>query len=422
MTARQVRFVRGFSVALRRRARRRRSRGRVVVFGAKGFPQVDAAGGVERGVQHLTQRLASFGVDCLVYERSPRRSWRREGRVLLRGLPFINKKHQVYWSHTCLSVLDYLAYRRRDDVVHVHNINNSWLCALFRALGHRVVFHLHGQEWRAAKWGPIMSLSMRLSIPMVLFADIVVTVCEESRRLLANLFPWRAMRIICIPNGLPGAARSATSHETLLAHLGLAPGGFFLSAGRLVPQKRVELLVRALAESGSRFSLIVAGVGSHSTAYVTRLEEVVRRCGVADRVHFVGQLDWEQLLYLYTNCRAVVHPSDHEGCSNTLLEAIECHACVVCTDLPENRALLGDAGLYTARGDVDGLAATLRALECDGIVAERQRMIGAQQRRLRSWDEIAVEFHSIYWPRPIDRRVTAPQPASAPDQTRSDAA
>jgi glycosyltransferase involved in cell wall biosynthesis len=267
-----------------------------------------------------------------------------------------------------------------------------------------------------------MSWTMRLSIPMALCADVVVTVCEDSRRLLANLFPWRAKRIICIPNGLPGAARPAPADEALLADLGLTRGRFFLCAGRLVPQKRVELIVQALAASGSRCSLIVAGVGSHSAAYVTMLKEEVRRCRVADRVHFVGQLDWEQLLCLYTNCRAVVHPSDHEGCSNTILEAIECHACVVCTDLPENRALLGDAGLYVAHGDVDGLAATLCALERETIAAERQGMIVAQQRRLRSWDDIAVEFHRIYWPRQIDRSRTAPQPASALARTRSDAA
>ena len=130
---------------------------------------------------------------CLVYERGPRPGWCREGRTLVRRLPFVDRKNHVYWSHVGLSVLDYLAYRRRGDVLHVHNVQNSWLCPLFKALGHRVVFHVHGQEWRVAKWGRSMSLFMRLSIlPMLLFADVVVTVCEESRRLLAARCPWWA--------------------------------------------------------------------------------------------------------------------------------------------------------------------------------------------------------------------------------------
>jgi glycosyltransferase involved in cell wall biosynthesis len=308
--------------------------------------------------------------------------------------------------------------------VHVHNILNSWLCLPLRLLGHRVLFHLHGQEWRAAKWGPMMSLLMRLSIlPMVYGAHVVVTVCEESRRLLSARFPRRATRIVCIPNGLPGPTRSATrSHAPFLADHGLAPDAFFLFAGRLVPQKRVELIVQALALSGSSFPLVLAGTGSYSTGYVATLEAEVRRRGLDGRVFFLGQLDWEQLRHLYANCRAVVHPSDSEGCSNTLLEAIATGTCVVCSDLPENRSLLGDAGLYIGRGDVDGLATTLRALEREGSVAERRRMVVARQRRLRSWDEIAPEFHRMYWPRPSDRPLKAARPAATLGVTRSDAA
>lgn len=409
MSSRQFRFVRGLSARFRRRARRRRSPGRVVVFGSKGFPHVAAAGGVERGVAHLTKRFAGFGVDCLVYERAPRRAWRREGRTVVRRLPFVDRKNHVYWSHVGLSVLDYLAYRRRADVVHVHNVQNAWLCLLFKVLGHRVVFQLHGQEWRAAKWGRSMSLFMRLSLlPMLLFSDVVVTVCEESRRLLTARFPWWAGRIVHIPNGLPSAEGSApATPESFLQSFGVESGRFFLFAGRLVPQKRVELIVQALAASASSFPLVVAGAGSYSTSYVTMLEAEAQRCGVADRVYFVGQLDWERLLCLYASCRALVHPSDSEGCSNTLLEAIASGACVVCTDLPENRAVLGDAGMYIARGDVAGLATALRALECEATVAERRRMVAAQQQRLRNWDDVAQELLRVYWPSPKGEHAAA---------------
>ena len=166
--------------------------------------------------------------------------------------------------------------------------------------------------------------------------------------------------------------------------------------------------MQALAASGSGYPLVVAGVGSHSTSYVTMLETEARRYGLVDRVCFVGQLDWERLLCLYASCRALVHPSDSEGCSNTLLEAIASGACVICTDLPENHALLGSAGLYIARGDVAGLATELRALECDETLAAGRRMVAAQQQRLRSWDDVAREFLGIYWPPLNDQRGSAP--------------
>jgi glycosyltransferase involved in cell wall biosynthesis len=383
--------------------------GRVIVNGAKGFPHIAAAGGVERFVEQIAKRLAESGVGCLVYERAPRAGWRREGRTLVRQLPFLDRKNHAHWSHSLLSVVGYLGYRRRADILHIHNIQNAWMCALFRVLGHRVVFHLHGPEWRVAKWGRSMSLFMRLSVvPMLLFADVVMTVCEESRRLLSTRFPWWARRIIHLPNGLPELQRpAATASESVLRAYGLESGRFLLYAGRLVPQKRVELIIQALAAPGSDDSLVLAGAESYSASYVAMLKAETRRCGVTDRVIFVGQLDWERLLCLYASCRALVQPSDSEGCSNTLLEAIAVGTSVICSDLPENRALLGSAGIYVARGDVAGLASALRGLENEEAVAEHRRMVAAQRRRLPSWDEIAEELFRLYWPSPKDQRATA---------------
>lgn len=398
MSARRDRLFRGFASRVRRRTRRRGLPGRVVVFGAKGFPHVTAAGGVERFVEQLAKRLERAGVDCLVYERAPRPAWHREGRTVVRRLPFIDRKNHAHWSHAVLAVLDYLAHRRPADVLHVHSVQNGWVCALLRPLGHRVVFHLHGQEWRVAKWGPVMSLFMRVSmLPALLFSNVVVTVCEESRRRLVARFPSRASRVVHIPNGLPRAPTpAAAATAVVLSEYGVAPGRFLLYAGRLVPQKRVELILQALAVSGSNDALVVAGAPSNSASYAALLREEARRCGVADRVHFVGQLDWDRLLCLYATCRALVHPTDSEGCSNTLLEAIASGACVICSDLPENRAVVGDAGIYVSPGDLAGLATALQTLARAERVAERRQAAVARRERLRSWDDVAGEFLRLY--------------------------
>jgi glycosyltransferase involved in cell wall biosynthesis len=392
-------------------------RRRVVVLGAKGFPEVAGAGGVERGVEHLTACLTRLGVSCVVYERASHRGWRRRDRTVVRQLPFLDRKNHALWSHALLSALDYLAHRRRDDVIHVHNIGAAFLCPLFRALGHRVVFHLHGREWRARKWGRGMALFMKVSVlPMLLGSHVVVSVCRESCRVLGGRFPWAARRIVHVPNGLPEWERpSGAVQAAVLDACGVAGRRFFLYGGRLVPQKRVELAIQALRASGSDCVLVVAGGGSHSADYVDALEAEVRRCGLGDRVRFVGYLRREQLQALYLNCRAVVLPSDSEGCSNTLLEAIASEACVVCTDLPENRAVLGAAGLYVPPGDAAALARTLRALEDGTMAAERRGLVAARRRFLASWDDVAVEFLGLYWPlgagaaaanRPAYRRFT----------------
>jgi glycosyltransferase involved in cell wall biosynthesis len=375
------------------------NRPRVVILGAKGLPGVDATGGVERGVEQLTNRLARVGVRCIVYERADRRGWRRTGRTLVRQLPFLDSKNHACWTHTVLASLDYLGYRRRHDVIHLHNVQNASLSVLFRLLRHRVIFHMHGQEWRVAKWGPVMSFFMKLSVPpMMATANVIATVCAPSRRLLAARFPWSARRIVLVPNGLPVPTGPSVDEDLVLNEYGLTARRYFLYSGRLVPQKRVELVIRALAQSRLPYPLVIAGAGSHSTGYVRRLHDEVQACGLTAQVQFVGQLEWTRLLPLYVNCRAVVQPSDSEGCSNTLLEAVAATACVICTDLPENRAVMGSAALYTARGDSRALAAAMETLQSEQTLDRLRSLTSERQRLLHTWDDIAEQFLNLYWP------------------------
>jgi glycosyltransferase involved in cell wall biosynthesis len=384
------------------------TRARVVIIGGKGLPDVSGAGGVERGIEQLTRRLERLGVPCIVYERAARAGWRRAGRTLVRQLPFVDRKNHASWTHSLLAAWDYLACRRRGDVLHVHNVQNAFVSVLFRALGHRVVFHLHGQEWRVAKWGRGMALFMKLSLPpMLASANVVATVCAPSRRLLAKRFPGKAHQVIHVPNGVPDSAMSPCD-QTVLSENGLVGGEYFLYAGRLVPQKRIELCIRALSASGLPYPLVIAGSVSHSSEYARRLEREVAECGLSGRVRFVGQIGWTRLLCLYVNCRAVVHPSDSEGCSNTLLESVASSACVICTDLPENRAILGNAALYVAPGDSLAVARAMCALESDEVWRRHRRLTGARQHQLETWDDVTQTFMRLYWPEQAQPAPTDP--------------
>ncbi|WP_371536531.1 glycosyltransferase [Streptomyces sp. NBC_01023] len=98
-----------------------------------------------------------------------------------------------------------------------------------------------------------------------------------------------ARRIHVVPNGIDGArfrhdpqARAATR-----ALLGVPSGAFVVGGvGRLVPGKRFDLLVRAVAAlPGVR--LLLAGDGPEREA----LRALAGRLGAGDRVHFLGECD-----------------------------------------------------------------------------------------------------------------------------------
>ncbi len=63
---------------------------------------------------------------------------------------------------------------------------------------------------------------------------------------------------------------------------------------------------------------------------------------------------------------AVILPSETEGCSNVLIEAISEGCCVVSSDIPENRDVLGHSAVYFSQNHPEqSLSYVLKRLLAD---------------------------------------------------------
>ena len=108
--------------------------------------------------------------------------------------------------------------------------------------------------------------------------------------------------------------------------------------GRLLPHKRVDLLLQALAilaDRGSPLAAQVIGTGPELPA----LRERARDLGLRDSVRFRQDVDSQRLLYgVLKGARVAVFPSEREGFGIAVLEALACGVPVVTTSAPDNQA------------------------------------------------------------------------------------
>jgi len=90
-----------------------------------------------------------------------------------------------------------------------------------------------------------------------------------------------------------------------------------LFVGRLVYQKGLDILVRALSELKSEpWKLKLIGEGPHRPL----LEKLANERGIGNRIEFVGWLSGESLVQQYRDANIFVFPSRHEGMPNAVLE------------------------------------------------------------------------------------------------------
>jgi len=100
---------------------------------------------------------------------------------------------------------------------------------------------------------------------------------------------------------------------------------------------------------------------------------------------------------LYSNALLFVLPSTVEGLSLSLLEAMAFGRCVVSSDIPENREIIGDAGFVFKNGDPGDLERILR-----GIIGQPELLRGLGQRarelvlKKYDWDEITRATEAVY--------------------------
>ncbi len=152
---------------------------------------------------------------------------------------------------------------------------------------------------------------------------------------------------------------------TLRRDLGLEHAALLLYVGRLAPNKRVAVLVEALAVlkgGGERghipavHLLIVGDTGDLYRAEADRCRQLAHELDVADRLHWLGHIPDDQLQQAYCAADVFVTASRWEGFCVPVIEAMASGLPVVAARAAALPETVGDAGLTFTPDDPADLA------------------------------------------------------------------
>jgi glycosyltransferase involved in cell wall biosynthesis len=365
---------------------------RVAVIGPLMMP--NRQGGMSRHCEEIYARLAERGHAVSIYCSSRPQGARYRGMTLRRvpalGIPG--------WDRLAYSLLaTVLATFGRYDVVHYHSLANTGFCFLPRLAAKRVVVTIHRIEWQDEKWGAVTRQFLRWSEWCALrFANAVISVSTHLKDDVTRR-NRRGRDILVISNGV---AAPGDTGRTGLDALGVVPGGYLLSVGRLVPDKGWDIALEGIAlldpAETTGLEYVIAGGARIETDYVRALHE---RAGDAELpVRLLGMVPPETVEELYAGARVHLAPSFQEGQPLTVLEAMSHGCCIVASDIPAHREVIGDTGVLYAVKEPAALADALRRVLADD---DLRRALGAraraaiEERDELSWDRAAESTEAV---------------------------
>ena len=158
----------------------------------------------------------------------------------------------------------------------------------------------------------------------------------------------------------------APDRAALRATLGFAPEDIVIGCfGRVRAQKGVDLLVEAalrLCPDRPRARLILSGrITSDNQAFADDLKARIAQAGLSDRIRFLGELPWEDVVRNYQALDLFAAPARWEGFGLTPLEAAACGVPTVAARVGAYETLIrdGETGSLVPRDDADALTAAL---------------------------------------------------------------
>lgn len=337
---------------------------KIYFIGQKGIPAT--TGGIERHVEEIATRLAKNGHEVFVYTRShytPANKKVYKG-VNLISLPTIKTKHLDAIVHTIFATWDVL--KRDADIIHYHGIGPAsllWIPRLFKR-NSKIIFTAHCQDYRHQKWGLVARWYLRIGESVgSMFAHQVIAVSQTLKKYLKSRFH---RLVIYLPNGCPQVKKARSARA--LAKWNLTSGSYILTVSRLIRHKGIHTLIAAYQKLKTDKKLVIVGDGFYTDGYVDELKKLA---AANSKIIFTGTQTGQVLAALFSQAYLFVQPSEAEGLSVALLEALAYGKPVLVSDIEENREVVKGRALTFKTGQVKDLYNKLRfSLDNEDIMQE----------------------------------------------------
>jgi glycosyltransferase involved in cell wall biosynthesis len=269
------------------------------------------------------------------------------------------QNHRYREIHTVWKGIQWLVKVIKDADIQLVHANHA--AHIYSSLATRItkipeVWHIHDYPYH---WDWVDQLLIRLPTDHVIFTTDKVKSGYSHLHVLQNSVIYPS----CID---PSYLRALIPKSDIRAKYNLPLGPLFLTVTRLQEHKGQRYLLNAVptvlkSSPNAVFAIVGKPSGNEQEQYMQSLLEQTQQLCIQDRVKFLGYVSEEDLVSLYSEALALVHPAITEGFGLVLLEAMALEVPVIAAAADGPNVIIkdGQTGLLVPISDSDSLASAM---------------------------------------------------------------
>lgn len=360
---------------------------KIALIGTRGIPA--KYGGFETFVEELGKRLVKKGYTVDVYCRSgyyPDKIKKYLGINLI-YLPEPKIKTLETLLHTLISLWHAL-WKSYDILFVLNSANSPWMLfpKLFKK---KAILHMDGIEWKRGKWSSLGKAYFKFAER---FATNISTELICDSREIQKFFKQEYGKNIHYISY--GADLRSSQDKSILDRFSLEPNEYFLQITRFEPENNPLLSIQAFEKLNTTKKLVFVGGARYESEYTKKMYAIQDQ-----RVQFLGFIyDKSVLSELLCSCSAYIHGNEVGGTNPALLEAMASGSFVICRDVPYNREVLQDAGIYFKKNERDLSTKLVWTLQNEKLLTENKEKAKKIIQKNYNWDSVVDKYERLFFP------------------------
>ena len=306
---------------------------KIAYIALRGVPLSD---GIVQYTDDIARQLVKRGHEVTVY--TSRRYGNKNGKyddsyniITVPSLPwgFAEKMSLVFFASLHQLFCKY-------DVVHYHAMGPSIFAFMAKRKNRAVVIQSHGIEYNRVKFSPLARNVLKTLEKWSVNMGDELLVCSN---MLYDHFKQNYNKETVVIHNAVEIPEIIECDESYLSEFGIHKNDYYLFMARITAEKGLHYLLNAFSKLKTEKKLIIAGPYDENDRYNKELLEMAKK---DKRVHFIGFASGKIKENLLRGAYSFILPSESEGFSVALLEAMSYQKCCIISDIPSNMEAAGD--------------------------------------------------------------------------------